>query len=276
VPSCDSAGGVTLGNLVKWVYFEGMRSIYQRGFLRVSRPFRVRRGGQLRSFSKYLSYIQGKTGLEIGGPSDAFRKGNVLPIYEEAGTVDNCDFSKSTEWAKHEETFVFSREKAPGRTFICDGSALVDIADSAYDFLLSSHNLEHFANPVKALKEWQRVLKPTGALVLLLPYYRDTFDHLRQPTTVEHMLNDFDRDIQEDDLTHLPEILEKHDLTLDSAAGSKQDFHKRSLDNFLNRCLHHHVFDERNSRKLLSSVGFKVLSVELTIRPHICILAQLS
>ena len=253
-----------------------MRSIYQRGLLRVCRPFRVRRGGELRSFSKYLSYIQGKTGLEIGGPSDAFRKGNVLPIYEEAETVDNCDFSKSTEWAKHEETFLFSREKAPGRTFICDGSALVDIADSSYDFLLSSHNLEHFANPVKALKEWQRVLKPTGALVLLLPYYRDTFDHLRRPTAVEHMLNDFDRDIQEDDLTHLPEILDNHDLTLDVAAGSKQDFHKRSLDNLSNRCLHHHVFDERNSRQLLSSVGFKVLSLELTIRPHICILARLS
>ena len=95
-----------------------------------------------------------------------------------------------------------------------------------------SHNLEHFANPVKALKEWQRVLKPNGALVLLLPYYRDTFDHLRQPTTVEHMLNDFDRDTLEDDLTHLPEILEKHDLTMDVAAESKQDFHSHYLDNF--------------------------------------------
>jgi len=251
-----------------------MRSIYQRGFLRVSRPFKVRRGGQLRSFSKYLSYVQGKSGLEIGGPSEAFRKGNILPIYEAAGTLDNCDFSKSTEWAKHQETFLFSPGKPPGRTFICDGSALVDIADSSYDFLLSSHNLEHFANPVKALKEWQRVLKPGGALVLLLPYYRDTFDHLRKPSTVPHMLNDFDQNIREDDLTHLPEILEKHDLTLDTAAGSKQDFHNRSLDNFLNRCLDHHVFDERNSRKFLSSLGFEVLSVELTIRPHICILAR--
>jgi SAM-dependent methyltransferase len=252
-----------------------MRSIYQRGFQRISRPFRVERGGQLRSFSKYLPHILGKSGLEIGGPSDAFRKGNYLPIYEAAGTLDNCDFSYSNEWARHKETFVFSSEKAPGRTFICDGSALVDIADSSYDFLLSSHNLEHFANPVRALKEWQRVLKPAGSLVLLLPYYRETFDHLRKPTTVEHMLADFDRNMAEDDLTHLPEILEKHDLALDIGISSKQEFHKRSLNNFLNRCLHHHVFDKRNSRDLLSSVGFDVLSVELA-RPHICILARLS
>jgi hypothetical protein len=109
----------------------------------------------------------------------------------------------------------------------------------------------------------------------LLPYYRDTFDHLRLPTPLEHMLSDFDRDIGEDDLTHLPEILQKHDLALDPAAGSRQDFHQRSLDNFSNRCLHHHVFDERNSHRLLSSVGFEVLSVELAVRPHICILARM-
>ena len=118
-------------------------------------------------------------------------------------------------------------------------------------------------------------MNPAGALVLVLPYYRDTFDHRRKPASVDHMLSDFERDTREDDLTHLPEILAKHDLTLDLAAGSKENFHKRSLDNLLNRCLHHHVFDKRNSRELLSSVGFEVLSVDLSIPPHICILARM-
>ena len=69
------------------------------------------------------------------------------------------------------------------------------------------------------------------------------------------MFNDFEQNINEDDLTHLPEILGKHDLTMDFAAGSKQDFHRRSLENFSNRCLHHHVFDEHNSRELLYRAG---------------------
>ncbi|WP_158944616.1 class I SAM-dependent methyltransferase [Granulicella sp. S190] len=253
-----------------------MRSIYQRCLLKVNRLLKMNRQGHLRNFELYLPYITDKWGLEIGGPSDVFRKGNPTPVYEEARRVDNCDFSKANVWAKHSESFVFNSEKAAGTSLFCEGSALEEVPDSTYDFVLSSHNLEHFANPIKAVKEWQRVLRPGGALILTLPYYRYTFDHLRQPTSVDHMFDDFEQNTNEDDLTHLPEILEKHDLTMDIAAGSKHEFHGRSLDNFSNRCLHHHVFDEHNSRELLSRAGFRVLSVETVAPPHICILAQLT
>lgn len=251
-----------------------MRSIYQRCLQRFNRVLKLTREGRLKTFELYLPYIQGKKGLEIGGPSDVFREGDAIPVYHQAERVDNCDFSSATVWAKHSEVFVFHPEKAAGSTFFCEGSALNCIADASYDFVLSSHNLEHFANPIKALKEWQRVLKPGGAIVLVLPYYRDTFDHRRQPTNVDHLFDDFEQDIGEDDLTHLPEILEKHDLRRDIPAGSKDDFRKRSLNNFSNRCLHHHVFDERNSRELLCRVGFDVLSLDV-LSPHICILARL-
>jgi ubiquinone/menaquinone biosynthesis C-methylase UbiE len=179
-------------------------------------------------------------------------------------------------WAKHSHTFLFNTMKAPGKTILSEGSALNGVSDSTYDFVLSSHNLEHFANPVKALEEWRRVTKPGGALILALPYYKDTFDHRRQPTSVKHMLDDFEQNTSEDDLTHLSEILAKHDLTKDLPAGSKEDFHKRSLDNFSNRCLHHHVFDEQNSRELLSAVGFEALLIETVVSPHILILARMN
>jgi hypothetical protein len=104
---------------------------------------------------------------------------------------------------------------------------------------------------------------------------RETFDHLREPTSVDHMFDDFEKGTGEDDLTHLPEILEKHDLDRDVAAGSREDFHRRSVDNFSNRCLHHHVFDENNSRELLSRVGFEVLALDLAHPFHICILARM-
>jgi SAM-dependent methyltransferase len=240
---------------------------------RISRRLKLMQQGRLKGFETYLPYICGKSGLEIGGPSEIFRKKSVLPVYDEIGSLDNCDFSKSNVWAKHSETFVFSPKKSPGQTLFCEGSALVDVGKSTYDVLLSAHNLEHFANPIKALKEWQRVLRPDGALILVLPNYRETFDHLREPTRVDHMFNDFEHGTGEDDLTHLPEILEKHDLRRDIEAGSQHDFQKRSLENFSNRCLHHHVFDENNSRELLSRVGFNVLRVDLALPFHICILA---
>ncbi|HTF69598.1 MAG TPA: class I SAM-dependent methyltransferase [Edaphobacter sp.] len=251
-------------------FFADLPSVWRRIQIRIA----VMRAGRLKSFELYLPYLQGKSGLEIGGPSGIFGKGKPLPVYEEIGRLDNCDFSKSTVWAKHSETFLFNPKKATGNTIFCDGSDLVDVQNSSFDVILSAHNLEHFANPVKALKEWQRVLKPNGALILVLPNYRETFDHLRLPTKVNHMFDDYEQNTGEDDLSHLPEILEKHDLKRDPAAGSKQEFHRRSLDNLLNRCLHHHVFDEHNSHELLSKVGFEVITVESVAPFHICLLAR--
>jgi hypothetical protein len=90
------------------------------------------------------------------------------------------------------------------------------------------------------------------------------------------MFVDFDRDTQEDDLTHLPEILSKHDLNIDQPAGSPEEFRERSLNNFANRCLHHHVFNEDNSRELLTHIGMEVLAVETALPFHIFLLARMS
>jgi hypothetical protein len=75
-------------------------------------------------------------------------------------------------------------------------------------------------------------------------------------------------------LFHLPEILEKHDFSLDPGTASLEEFHRRSLDNFNNRCLHHHVFDASNSRELLVRSGLEVLAVELALPNHIFLLAR--
>ena len=238
----------------------------------VSRLRRITKS-RVRNRQLYLPHVVNKQGLEIGGPSEIFRPCRQLDLYQSVAVLDNCDFSRSTVWAEQQEIYQFDPKKELGKSIFCDGSDLVSVKDSSYDFVLSSHNLEHFANPVKALKEWKRVIRPSGALILVLPYYKWTFDHRRQPTRVEHMFEDFSRNVGEDDLTHLPEILEKHDLTRDPAAGSPEQFHKRSLDNYSNRCLHHHVFDQKNSRELLERTGFDVRSIDLVFPFHLCILA---
>lgn len=243
-----------------------MTSIRRRFFGHLRRLFAARR---------YLFCVWRKSGLEIGGPSAVFRRDGPVPIYDALGFLDNCDFSSDTVWAQHSQDFVYSPKRPHGKSFFCEGTNLAPVASDRYDFVLSSHNLEHFANPVKALYEWQRVLRPGGALVLVLPYYRNTFDHRRTPTPVADMLADFERNVGEDDLSHLPEILEKHDLALDPPAGTFENFKQRSLDNFNNRCLHHHVFDETNSHDLLNATGFEVLALDMVAPLHLCLLARL-
>lgn len=233
--------------------------------------------GRLKCFDSILPYVKNKRGLEIGGPSEVFRRWySPLPIYGHLASLDNCDISRMTVWAAHADTYQFCSSKAPGKTIFCDGSDLSSVADHSYDFVLSSHNLEHFANPVKALREWRRVTRPKGNLIIVLPNYAKTFDHRRLPTTVEHMLEDYERNTQEDDLSHLPEILQAHDLSMDRKAGSAEEFHNRSLNNFENRCLHHHVFNESNSRALLTACGMNVLKVESAFPFHIFLFARMS
>ncbi len=41
-------------------------------------------------------------------------------------------------------------------------------SDSA-DFVISRHSLEHVIDPVKALYEWRRILKPSGKILIVLP-----------------------------------------------------------------------------------------------------------
>ena len=66
------------------------------------------------------------------------------------------------------------------------------INNESYDFILSSHQLEHVANPIKALFEFRRILKKNGILILVLPNFKYNFDHKREVTTYNHILKDFE------------------------------------------------------------------------------------
>jgi len=92
-------------------------------------------------------YLRGK-GLDIGAGD--FK---VLP---HAISVDNMNHAQ----------FGFSTR--PDIT--SDAEDLSVFSDGCMDFVYSSHTLEHVVDPVKALKEWLRVVKVGGYLVLYLPH----------------------------------------------------------------------------------------------------------
>lgn len=64
------------------------------------------------------------------------------------------------------------------------------LPDSSEAFVLASHLLEHLADPIRALKEWHRVLRPGGTLFLRVPDQRGTFDHARSRTSLAHLVQD--------------------------------------------------------------------------------------
>lgn len=235
-------------------------------------------GLRLKARALFVEQVRDKCGLEIGGPSGTFRDSGLVPLYRYVKSLDNCVFSRTTLWEGTREDgspFVFDESRPPGRNYVLEATNLDRIASDTYDFLLSADNLEHTANPVKALREWMRVIKSRGALVLILPNYRKTFDHRRKLTAVSHMLEDFEQGTTEDDTTHVEEVLALHDLSRDPDAGDYEEFRQRVLKNSQYRSLHHHVFDENNSRELLEAVGMQVLCVELAAPWHIVLLARM-
>ena len=50
-----------------------------------------------------------------------------------------------------------------------DGMFLPEIKDGEFDFVHSSHCLEHLLNPRSAMTNWLRVLRPGGFIVALFP-----------------------------------------------------------------------------------------------------------
>jgi len=221
--------------------------------------------------------FQTGVGLEIGGPSNIFGQRGVIPVYPDAKKIDNINFSHNTVWEggiSEDKGFFFNKGTAHGCQYVGEASNLEMIGDSSYNFILSSHCIEHVANPIKALIEWNRVLKQDGMLVLVVPHKEGTFDHKRPVTTLEHLIEDFDNQTNEGDMTHLEEILRLHDLSKDPGAGEFVAFEERSKRNKENRCLHHHVFDTKLAIEMVNHIGHEILAVELFMPYHIVIVSR--
>jgi len=213
----------------------------------------------------------------VGGPSNVFRATGELPLYPGLASLDNCNFSRETIWQSEiteGASFHYDTKRKPGQQYISEASVLSEVPTASYDFLISSHTLEHLANPIKGLAEWIRVLKEKGVLLLLLPHREHTFDHNRPVTTLSHLIADFDNHTDEEDLTHLEEILQLHDLQRDPDVGSAKAFEQRSRDNFNNRCLHHHVFDNELVVQLLSHMKMQIHALENVLPLHIIAVAR--
>lgn len=216
-------------------------------------------GKFLMIFSKFKDSFKNKKGLEIGGPTKLFAT-QSLPIYKYAKKIDECNFSKNTIWIDNANGISAHLEGKLGSILICEGSNISEITDESYDFILSSHNLEHFANPIKALKEWLRVLKTGGTILLVVPEKKYMFDRKRDFTSFEHLIDDFKNEIDETDMTHLNEVLEKHDFNFDpDAKGNFTSFKNRCINNFEYRSLHHHVFSHEVLKKLFLYLDIKII-----------------
>ena len=124
-------------------------------------------------------YLDGLRGIEIGASAFNPFGLNTLNI--------NCTFEDPTiyDYKRYEMTLT-------GKTANVDLIALGDqlpFPDKAWDFVLSSHVIEHFYDPIKALHEWCRLIRPGGYIFIIAPHReRASCDQHRPRTTLAELI----------------------------------------------------------------------------------------
>ena len=71
-----------------------------------------------------------------------------------------------------------------------------------YDFSISSNVIEHSPNPIYLLLNFYFITKPGGYQYHAIPHYEYTYDCHRKPTSIAHIIKDFEEKIDESDLSH--------------------------------------------------------------------------
>lgn len=121
-------------------------------------------------------YLDGLSGLEIGGS-----------IHNPFGlNTKNVDYTAEINQYKKLE------QKFSGRALPVDIVAPGDnipLPDESQDFVVSAHVIEHFPDPIKALKEWYRLIRKGGYIFMIVPHKDRTFDKGRSRTTLQELID---------------------------------------------------------------------------------------
>jgi SAM-dependent methyltransferase len=190
-------------------------------------------------------YIKQKSLLEIGGPSRL-----LIGLYPPAKDITFLNLPSSMA--------VHSQHSYPPNTIkVANGDAsnersfIDNELFGKFDLLITSHTLEHFANPIKALMLWKRCLVRGGIILNIVPNKLHCWDRNREYTTFEHILSDYETNMEENDMTHLHES----SCMVETRPSYYQDVGDRNES----RVIHHHVYSTEVLAKCHEYCGFKTL-----------------
>lgn len=109
--------------------------------------------------------------------------GNGLEIGP--GKNPRCDRKRTKFLDKHST----GKDGCPNPDILAPADR-IPVPDGTFDYVFSSHCLEHMPNTIRVLREWIRVLRPAGVLFLVLPHGDRTLDRCRKKTTLDHHIHD--------------------------------------------------------------------------------------
>jgi|CXWL01.1.fsa_nt_gi SAM-dependent methyltransferase len=119
-------------------------------------------------------YLEGLHGVEIG-----------------ASTQNSFDLKRAMNVDFADEPGDYWQNKAcpPATVHIVASAENLPFKDNSLDYVLSSHVIEHMFDPVAALREWNRVVRPGGYIFTIAPHKDRTFDRHRDATSVQELMD---------------------------------------------------------------------------------------
>lgn len=221
----------------------------------------------------YSNAVKGKKGLEINGPHKVL---SGLKLYESADSLDNLVYDGNNLLNNEKKEYKFYGKTIPGYEYYGDVLNMNMISDASYDFVFVPYVLEHLVNPLKALKEITRILKPNGICFLVFPWRKETGDHKRNVTNFDELVQHYNDNRDETDVRdHLNELVNNYDLTRDPKIHTVEQLVDNAMNNNEKRALHIHVFDSELINKCLQYFNYKVIDTQLVYPYHQIVVAKL-
>lgn len=124
--------------------------------------------------------LEGLSGIEIGGSS-----------HNPFGLQRCWNVDWTADWSVNRSAAQEQRRAGcePLRVDVVAEGDLLPFRDSSLDYVLSSHVLEHVWDPIGALKDWVRILKPAGVIFAIIPHRdRAGLDAGRPRTPLEELI----------------------------------------------------------------------------------------
>lgn len=152
--------------------------------------------------------LDGLCGLEIGASSHNPFGLNTLNVdyTDDMNTVFKQDEARTAGFAAKVDIVAKGDE--------------IPLPDACVDFVISSHVIEHFYDPVKAIKEWMRLVKVGGYVYIIAPHKDRTFDRDRP-------------------VTPLAELIDRHENPNPPAFDDHRHYSVWRTDDFVTLCHHY-------------------------------------
>lgn len=164
----------------------------------------------------------------------------------------------------------WAHQKVLDADIIDEGSTLSTVKDETFDYLIAAHVLEHIDDPISALKNWVRVVKPGGHIIIAVPDMRLCDEEKnRAVTTVDH----FQRDHDEGPHVSAEYHYDEHGLNPDGYTGDRLAEHIKVHE----RMIHYHTFTLTSFVQFLGAlqdVGFELVEACLNVNEDLAVLRK--